>query len=194
MQSKNSRKPHAVSRRKRCGAMTRSGNPCKGWAVAGSNRCRMHGGAPGTGRPPTHGLHSKRFKKLTAEGNDRIAQLRKEPDLLDARHPVAVAAFMVEEADWNMEDLESVKVLVRLVDHWGKKQESAVRQSKTAEVLTAAVLPAVQGLVLRMVELARKHFGADEAALAKYREDLVDAVKAMVAEVDRAGALPSTEG
>jgi len=35
----------------RCGARTRSGNPCRSRAVRGKRRCRMHGGAPGSGAP-----------------------------------------------------------------------------------------------------------------------------------------------
>ena len=35
----------------RCGAKTRSGNPCHAPTVRGKRRCRMHGGAPGTGPP-----------------------------------------------------------------------------------------------------------------------------------------------
>ncbi len=36
----------------RCGAKTRSGKPCMAPAVSGKKRCRMHGGAPGSGAPP----------------------------------------------------------------------------------------------------------------------------------------------
>jgi hypothetical protein len=35
----------------RCGARTRSGTPCKSPAVRGKGRCRMHGGAQGSGAP-----------------------------------------------------------------------------------------------------------------------------------------------
>jgi hypothetical protein len=35
----------------RCGAKTRSGKPCMAPAVKGKKRCRMHGGAPGSGAP-----------------------------------------------------------------------------------------------------------------------------------------------
>jgi len=35
----------------RCGAKTRSGKPCMSPAVAGKKRCRMHGGAQGSGAP-----------------------------------------------------------------------------------------------------------------------------------------------
>jgi len=49
----------------RCGAKTRSGNPCSSPAVHGKKRCRMHGGAPGSGAPRgnknavKHGLYTK---------------------------------------------------------------------------------------------------------------------------------------
>ena len=35
----------------RCGAKTRSGAPCKSAPVIGRLRCRMHGGADGSGAP-----------------------------------------------------------------------------------------------------------------------------------------------
>ncbi|HET7021290.1 MAG TPA: HGGxSTG domain-containing protein [Xanthobacteraceae bacterium] len=49
----------------RCGAKTRSGKRCMSPAVGGKKRCRMHGGAPGSGAPKgnknalKHGLHTK---------------------------------------------------------------------------------------------------------------------------------------
>lgn len=35
----------------RCGARTRKGTPCRAPAVHGKARCRMHGGAKGSGAP-----------------------------------------------------------------------------------------------------------------------------------------------
>ena len=35
----------------RCGAMTRRGTACRAPAVGGKKRCRMHGGAAGSGAP-----------------------------------------------------------------------------------------------------------------------------------------------
>jgi glucans biosynthesis protein len=49
----------------RCGARTRSGEPCRSPAVTGKQRCRMHGGAEGSGAPPgnrnalKHGVYSR---------------------------------------------------------------------------------------------------------------------------------------
>jgi len=49
----------------RCGAKTRSGGPCRSPAVSGKKRCRMHGGASGSGAPKQnqnalkHGLFTR---------------------------------------------------------------------------------------------------------------------------------------
>ncbi len=49
----------------RCGAKTRSGGSCRSPAVHGKKRCRMHGGAPGSGAPRAnrnarkHGLFTR---------------------------------------------------------------------------------------------------------------------------------------
>src|SRR5690625_2536323 len=68
-------KAHAVKNRKRCGAKTRSGKPCKNWTMK-NGRCRMHGGKS-TGPPPekmkknsnarTHGLFAKYLPDETLE-------------------------------------------------------------------------------------------------------------------------------
>jgi glucans biosynthesis protein len=44
----------------RCGARTRVGHPCKQAAVRGRARCRMHGGARGSGGP--RGDHNGNYK------------------------------------------------------------------------------------------------------------------------------------
>lgn len=73
-------KAHAVKQRKRCGAKTRSGKPCKNWAMP-NGRCRMHGGKS-TGPPPEkmkknknsmkHGLFAKYLPDETLEIMDSI--------------------------------------------------------------------------------------------------------------------------
>lgn len=51
----------------RCGARTRSGEPCRAPATRGNKRCRMHGGAKGSGAPKgnqnalKHGAYSADF-------------------------------------------------------------------------------------------------------------------------------------
>jgi len=71
----------------RCGARTRSGLTCKAPAVKGKLRCRMHGGAEGSGAPKgnknalKHGLYTRealderrRLRQLMAEA---MSTLRK---------------------------------------------------------------------------------------------------------------------
>jgi len=49
----------------RCGARNRKGTPCQAPAVSGKARCRMHGGAQGSGAPVgnsnalKHGMYTK---------------------------------------------------------------------------------------------------------------------------------------
>jgi len=56
--------PHVSQR---CGAHTRStGQPCRRWAAIGSHRCKLHGGANGSGRPPIHGRRSAQSQRNQA--------------------------------------------------------------------------------------------------------------------------------
>jgi uncharacterized protein YjcR len=54
----------------RCAAKTRKGTPCQAPAVAGKARCRMHGGAAGSGAPKgnknalKHGLYTAEAKEM----------------------------------------------------------------------------------------------------------------------------------
>jgi len=49
----------------RCGAKTRTSGACRSPAVSGGKRCRLHGGAPGSGAPKAnqnarkHGLFTR---------------------------------------------------------------------------------------------------------------------------------------
>jgi hypothetical protein len=61
------REPEHLRDAARCGAKTRSGEPCRSPAVTGKRRCRMHGGAAGSGGPK--GAHNGNYKhgRYTAE-------------------------------------------------------------------------------------------------------------------------------
>jgi len=63
--SDHARNTGAMLASPRCGARIRSGGACRSPAVRGKKRCRMHGGAPGSGAPREnrnarkHGLFTK---------------------------------------------------------------------------------------------------------------------------------------
>jgi hypothetical protein len=64
MQTNHPRNTGPMLASQRCGAKTRSGKPCMAPAVGGKRRCRMHGGARGSGAPRgnknalKHGLYT----------------------------------------------------------------------------------------------------------------------------------------
>jgi uncharacterized protein YjcR len=66
----------------RCGAKTRAGNACEAPAVAGKARCRMHGGAKGSGAPKgnqnafKHGMYTRDTIAMRKEVNALIRQAR----------------------------------------------------------------------------------------------------------------------
>jgi uncharacterized protein YjcR len=67
----------------RCGAKTRSGTSCKSPAVQGKKRCRMHGGAPGSGAPKQnknalkHGMFTKEAIEARRQVRALVRQSRK---------------------------------------------------------------------------------------------------------------------
>lgn len=65
-----------------CGAKTRAGHPCKARPVATRRRCRMHGGAAGSGAPRAnqnalkHGWYTAESRLLRFQARQQIKQLR----------------------------------------------------------------------------------------------------------------------
>jgi uncharacterized protein YjcR len=64
----------------RCGARTRSGRPCESPAVQGKKRCRMHGGAKGSGAPKgnQNALKHGRFTKEARQNRKALRELIQE--------------------------------------------------------------------------------------------------------------------
>ena len=68
----------------RCGAKTRSGKPCQSPAVAGKRRCRMHGGAKGSGAPKgnKNALKNGLYTKEAIEERKELRRLIREANNL----------------------------------------------------------------------------------------------------------------
>jgi hypothetical protein len=67
----------------RCGAKTRAGQPCRQAAVKGRARCRMHGGAKGSGGPRgdrngnfKHGLWTRESLEMRKTTRARVREIR----------------------------------------------------------------------------------------------------------------------
>ena len=71
-----------VSRPNRCGARTRSGGLCKSAPVTGRRRCRMHGGAAGSGAPSGSKNGNYKHGRYTEELQATRRWLRQTTQLL----------------------------------------------------------------------------------------------------------------
>jgi hypothetical protein len=71
----------------RCGAKTRSGKPCKSPGVSGKRRCRMHGGAPGSGAPRgnKNALKHGRYTREALEARRQLRALLRQSRMLIQR-------------------------------------------------------------------------------------------------------------
>jgi glucans biosynthesis protein len=65
---------------RRCEAKSRSGKPCRSPAVAGKKRCRMHGGAAGSGAPRgnKNALKHGRYTRKAIEERRRLRALLRQ--------------------------------------------------------------------------------------------------------------------
>ena len=77
-----SQEPLPLRQARRCGARTRNGTPCQSPAVREKRRCRMHGGAKGSGAPPgkrngnyKHG----QFTREVLQGAKSLGSLAESP-------------------------------------------------------------------------------------------------------------------
>ena len=81
-----------LAKARRCGAKTRAGHPCKQAAVKGRSRCRMHGGAKGSGGPQgdrngnfRHGLYTHGAKTVRRVMREKVREIRALLQATDAR-------------------------------------------------------------------------------------------------------------
>lgn len=60
---------------RRCGARTRRGSACRAPAVRGKTRCRMHGGARGSGAPRAN-RNARKHGRFTGDAIAERRQIR----------------------------------------------------------------------------------------------------------------------
>jgi hypothetical protein len=81
----------------KCGARTRKGTPCKSPVVHGRKRCRMHGGALGSGAPQgnqnalKHGLYTRQAMKQRRRVALLLRELRANLEMPSTRGAIAPA-------------------------------------------------------------------------------------------------------
>lgn len=83
----HTRNTAAMGESRRCGAQTRAGTPCRAPAVGGKKRCRMHGGAHGSGAPlgNRNAFKHGEYGREAVLGRQAVQNLLREArELLDA--------------------------------------------------------------------------------------------------------------
>ena len=72
-----------LAKARRCGARTRAGHRCRQAAVTGRSRCRMHGGAKGSGGPRgdrngnfKHGVWTRESVNLREAMRAKVREIR----------------------------------------------------------------------------------------------------------------------
>ena len=80
-----------MSKAPRCGAKTRAGHPCRQAAVRDRSRCRMHGGAKGSGGPRgnrngnfKHGLYTRENQSIRRVMRAKVREIKA---LIQAANP-----------------------------------------------------------------------------------------------------------
>ena len=68
--------PELSAERGRCGACTRAGSPCRNHPIRWRRRCRLHGGAKGTGARPGNRNALKHGRATAAALGARRAIMR----------------------------------------------------------------------------------------------------------------------
>ncbi len=158
-----------------CGAKTRSGTPCQlpaGWSTdhVGRGKCKMHGGAAGTGRPPTHGRYSTvRREALRA----KIEKFRNDPEAGNLLEELAVLRALLEDYLTRFDDTTKptgadIALIAGLIDDIGRLVE------RIAKILAMTALTQVELQLLQVT--------------------LIDAIKEFIPEPERQRAFVSRIG
>jgi len=152
-----------------CGAKTRKGTPCQTPPVTGKSRCRMHGGAEGSGRPPVHGRYS-----IVARGELKAKLERWEDDQQDwrsCRAEIALQQALLETFVSKLpEDGRVTSKDHALAQSWTEAITRSKLRAAKIEQGTALTARELQLAALIMVREAKKLFG--DAAAAQLAESL----------------------
>ena len=83
-----------MAKARRCGAKTRAGHPCRQAAVRDRSRCRMHGGAKGSGGPRgdgngnfKHGLYTRENQSIRRVMRAKVREIRVLVQAANPRRP-----------------------------------------------------------------------------------------------------------
>lgn len=124
--------------RRVCGAKTRSGEPCRGPAMRGKDRCRMHGGGSRRGiASPSfrHGRYCKdRIPGAIREGYERALA---DAERLAVYDEIAILHSRVQQLLDRLPSVETSYRPKQVASAWGKLKEA--QRAKSAEGVVLAM-------------------------------------------------------
>lgn len=134
-----------------CGALTRDGDPCKSMPVAGSQRCRMHGGT-NPGRPIETGRYSVVHRAALAE---KVQRFLDDPAPGDLTAELAMMRALFQEyldrypdgVRLPVEEIERMYSMIGAVSHLVERIARILNQS----ALTVAEVQLLQVTIAHLV-------------------------------------------
>lgn len=162
----DNRNPHED---RRCGAKTRGGTPCQRRPVAGSKRCRLHGGRTPRGEALPQFKHGRYSKSLPSRLTARYQEAMNDPELLNLRAEVALVDTLLADRLAALDTGGGSAVFKELVTTWKQllRLQAAGRTKEAGVVLTE---------IGQLIDAGHQHAGVleDIARLIDQRRKLVD--------------------
>lgn len=143
----------------RCGAKTRSGEPCKRAPVKGKTRCKLHGGAStgapiGSSNAATHGIYRQHLTDDEQAVYDEIRLGEVDHELRVARIQLARALAAQRAADGNAE-------LDEITDNEGGGMTIAKQSVRRKVKDYVSIIDKLMGRI-ESLEKTRKHLDAGD--------------------------------
>lgn len=163
----------------KCGAKTRSGDPCKLPPVTGRNRCRMHGGKSLAGvASPTY-VHGQRSRyALKGALSERYLSALPDLDYLNSRDEIAIATGLIQGLLEKTDDPTAYPDIVDLLDARRRLVDTEIKRVKLAQdTLTREQAKAFGAAVL---ESLRRHV-RDATVIQAVQDDVLRALSTVAA-------------
>lgn len=156
-----------------CGAKKRDGNPC-GESPMPNGRCRMHGGMSVKGGAGHHTFkHGKYSKYLVSM--EAIDERLEDPNLLDARRPIAAQEYVLARCLQAAEDAIGDEIVERLEAVAGAAEAMSKAQKRYWDTAlsgrNAIAYSEFVGLMIRFGHILEEVCGAESARIAMARAD-----------------------
>src|SRR5215218_1399841 len=113
-----------------CGARTRAGGPCQNVPVAGSARCRMHGGKAARGTDHGRFKHGRYSKSVPDRLAGRFREALADEDRHELRDEIALAEARISDLLAGMARVEAAKPEARA---WSGVERWVARKTRLVE-------------------------------------------------------------